>query len=195
MPNLEPQAALETAAANLMQASTPTGLGYDRLFCGRRYDGKPPPVARGKWYVAVWHDGSVQSGKAGALRTALDETFSFSVTITVELVQPFDRWVEHRDRLEEIANEVVALVQGDVYNNVLIDAANTLAGFRRADLAANATLPVGFYGGFAHDGKDALVEAGADWLNADPESGRCAIYQRLRFTGAARLQDLATLRG
>lgn len=176
-----------------MQTGTGSGgLGYDSLFCGRALDGRPPPLARGKWYAAVWSDNAIQSGLNGAGSTALDETFGLYVTITVELpLYSFDRWREARDALEQRARQVAVMIHKDVYANAIINEANVLGEMRRGDLASGAVFPVGFVRGLVWEGNDAITEAGADWLNAAPDSDRVAIYQRLRFGGAARIQNLA----
>jgi hypothetical protein len=186
---LQPQAALEQATVNLMRTAVLSGgLGYTSLFCGRQFDGNPPPVARGKWYAAVWHDGVTPIGRNSAATTALDETHGLYVTITVELVQPADLWVQHRDELEAKARAIATLIHGDVYNNVIVNAANVLAGFRIGSTPGADR--VGFVRGLAYEGGDAIVEAGAEWLGGQPDSSRCCIYQRLRFGGAIRIQAL-----
>lgn len=189
---LDACAALETAAVNLMRASLLSGgLAYDPLFCGRRFDDKPPPFARGRWYAAVWSDDAVEIGRAGANNTALDESFAINVTVTVELVEPADRWVVHRDALRQRRNEIRVLIGKDVYDNRVINAANVLASLRRGDPASGATQSVGLYRGLAFLGADAVVTAGPEWIGGEPDSNRCFLYQRLRFGGAMRLQDWA----
>lgn len=191
---LEEQAALETAVVNLMRAATAdSGLAYTTLNCGRMFDGRPPAVARGRWYAAVWGDNSGARSENNAMRTALDEAYTVYVTITVEMVLPFDRWVEHRDFLEAREHEIKAMIHRDIYNNIVTNAANVLAGFRRADLAAGATKNVGFYRGLSYESSDPVQAVGAAWLNADPDSGREAVTQRLRFGGALRTQNLANM--
>lgn len=187
---LEPQAALEVAVLAQLRLSTGEGgLAYDPKFCGRRYKGYPPPLCP-VWYAAVWSDLSVQSGANRAMRSALDESHSVFVTITVPCSKPFDRWIEHQDLLERKRNEIRAMVHGDAYDCRIANAANELAECRRADLAAGATRPVGFWQGLAYEGADAIQECGPDWFQGDPEAARpmVGLAQRLRFSGACRMQ-------
>jgi hypothetical protein len=191
---IDVEAALEQAVVDLMRTATDSGgLGYTALQCGRQFDGRPPPVARGKWYAAVWSDHAVQVGANGGQLTAMDESYSLYVTITQELTQPSDYWVRHRDELRARANDVKALLAKDVWSNAITIAANALADLRRGDLAADATQAVGLIRGLAYEGSDPVTEAGADWLSADPQSGKSAIYQRLKFGGAMRVQSLANV--
>lgn len=193
MEPLEPQAALETAVTDLMRLSVASGgLGWAIIQCGRTFDGRPPPLARDPWYAAVWHDGSRQSGGMGAQTTALDEEYGLYVTVTVELnIDAFDQWVQRRDLLEKKCNRVVDLIHKDVYANAITNAANELAGFRRADLAAGATQEVGLFRGLTWQGTDSVVEAGAEWLSAQPTGDKYCAYQRVRFGGVARVRNLA----
>lgn len=189
---LEPQAALETAVLNLLRRPADQGGGgFGDIFCGRRFDGRPPAVARGKFYLAVWSDGSVRSGDSRAQATALDETYGLTVTATVEGVQPFDRLVERRDELDRLINRVRAIVHRDVYANGVINEANELAGLRRGDDYGGGR--VGFVRGLAYLGRDQVQEAGPDWFGGDPERGPVGLRQAARFGGATLIQSLATL--
>lgn len=193
--SLEPQAALESAVLHFLTLDTVSGgLAYGAKFCGRRYKGYPPMLCP-IWYAAVWGDGAVQSGTNRATRSALDETYSVYVTLTVPCSLPFDRWIEHQDFLEEKRNRIRALIHEDAYNCAIINRANTLGEMRRADLASGATQPVGFWQGLAWDGADPIQEAGPDWFQGDPEAAnpKVGLTQRLRFVGACRMQDGANM--
>lgn len=189
---VEPQAALEQAVVNLMQASTGSGgLAYPSASCRRMLDGQPPPLC-GLWFVSVWSDNRIDAGPV--MQTALDRYFSVSVTITVRLVQPFDRWLAHRDELAVKANDIVALVHEDRLNHVICNAANTLAGYR-ASGSPNGTSVVGFCESLVFDGADAIQDVGPDWFHASLEQGErnCGLAQRLRFGRCRHIQALGNM--
>lgn len=192
--SLEPQNALEQAVVNLMQTSTGSGgLGYTSANCGRMFDGRPPPV-HGLWFASVWYDGqrAVSQNRSGS--TSLDEEHGVYVTVTFSCVKPFDRWFEHRDELELKANDIRSAIHKDIYNNSIINAANTLAGFRSAS-ATPSSSNVGFFQGLRFDGMEMIQLVGPDWFNASVDSRRLqvGIAQRLRFRGAMRIQNLANM--
>lgn len=185
---LEPQAALETAVLNLLQTSSGSGgLGYTSANSGRLDKGMPPANCP-PWFVCVWHDGSRQAGPNA--RVCLDEYHAVFVTITVQLSLPWDRWTTHRDALEAKVNDIRALVGKDAYNHVIVNAANTLAGYRTSQ-TPDGSSRVGFCEALAFAGADAIVEAGPDWFHAavDSRPDLCGLYQTLRFDRCRRTQD------
>ena len=89
---LDPQAALEEAAAELLRKAH----NWTPAQCKRMFDGTPPPL-HGHFFVAVWSDNARQTD---GQRTQLTEYFQVLVTISVRLdATPFDRWVQRRDEL------------------------------------------------------------------------------------------------
>lgn len=189
---LEPQAAIESAVTTLLTTAViGGGLGWDTKFCKRMLDGQPPPLC-GPWFASVWHDGSRQAGPTGNVN--LDEIHAFSVTVTVRLVQPFDRWVQHRDELETKVNDLRALIFTDRLNHVIINAANTLAGFRAANVP-DGTNWVGFCEALKWESCEPIQEVGPEWFHANVDQGdrNCGLAQRVRFKGPRRVQTLANM--
>lgn len=188
---LQPQAALEEAVLGNIRDSAPTsGFSYDRVNSGRMYDGQPPPRC-GNIFLSVWYDG--QRGTLGQ-RTHLSELFGVYLTLTLRFVQPFDRWVHHRDDMEARANAIKALICQDTWNYSIIIDANKRAGFRTSSQPDNVS-PVGWCEPLVFQGFDPIQDVGADWFHADP--GRVSerdvgIAQRIKFGMAKRIQSLAT---
>lgn len=184
------------AIVTILQTATdsdPAGLGWTSRECGRGVDGRPYPKFGGEWFATVWHDGSRRAGPDVA--TCLDEEHGVSVTVTVRANRiPFDRWHDYlRDQLEYRCNQVVALIGRDTYNNRVINAANTLAGFRNAGSPDGGVTRVGFAGLFVWQGTDVIEEKGPDWFSASLEQHDiCGLAQRVRFGGIRRMQDWAT---
>ncbi len=177
--SLQPQAALEAATA----AAIRSGLGYTTRTCARMLNGQPPPLAP-LAFVAVWHDGSRQQTST---RTSLDEAQGVYVTVTVLTVQPFDRWLVHRDDLERRLNAIRELIHNNVYDYYLSRAAGVLAGYDQ-----NPSQPIGFREALAYLGFDRVEEHGPDWLNAAPDSGKTSLSQTVRFGRSRRIQATLT---
>jgi len=177
---LQPQAALETAVRNAIR----TSLEYPDAQCQRTHAGMPHPRA-GNVFVSVWYDGQRDS----EMRTCLNEVFGVYVTVTVRAVQPFDRWVIHRDDLEARLNAIKALLHADSYNFAISRAAAVLAEFDGTGQA------VGFREALWFRGFDAVQEVGPDWFSAsiDGPNVPVGLAQRARFGGARRVQALATM--
>lgn len=187
---VSPQAALEQAVVNLLRSAG--GMGLPASKCGRSVlDGQPPPVM-GPEYVAVWS----KSGKRPGQALARDQVLSVMVTVTVRLALPFDRAVEHRDRLEALCDSVVDLVALDRHDFRVCRAANTLAGFRSAG-APDGISDAGFCEPLAWQGTDDAVEVGPDWFHATLEQAdrNCGYAQTVRFGGARLIKDFAYLVG
>lgn len=187
---LNPQAALEQAVLAAVQTVASDGYSYDRVNSARMFDGQPPPRC-GNVFLSVWYDG--QRGTLGQ-RTYLSELFGVYLTLTLRFVQPFDRWVHHRDDMEARANALKVLICQDTWNYSIISAANTLAGFRSSG-GPNLGAPVGWCEPLVFQGFDPIQDVGADWFHADP--GRAGekdvgIAQRIKFGMAKRIQALPT---
>lgn len=191
MERLEPQAALETAALNLLLS--PEGCAYRADQCSRMADGRPEPRC-GVLFLSVWYDGGVEVGASKAALTALDEDYGVYVTVTVRCVLPFDRWYKHRDDVERHANRVRAALHADIYDHRVINAANELCDRRRSDVPD--VRPVGFHRGMGYVGRDPIQMVGPDWFNAHidaPGPPPVGMAQRVRFRGARLLQNLANM--
>lgn len=188
---LSPQAALEQAVVNAIQAMTGGDFTYATdAYCRRMYDGHPPPLM-GNYFVSVWYDARRDSS---AKRTYLDELFGVYLTITLRFVQPFDRWLVHRDEMEARANALKVLICQDSYNYSIINAANILAGFRSSGQSP-ASQPVGWCEALVFQGYDPMQEVGADWFRAHVNSTSLrdmGIAQRLKFGLARRVQSIPT---
>jgi len=189
-PPLQPQAALETAVLNALLAQAPAGLEYPASQCKRMYDGQPPPKA-GNVFVSVWYD--AQRGSLGQ-RTYLGELFGVYITLTLRFVLPFDRWVQHRDDMEARANAIKVLICQDTWNYSIINAANTLAGFRNSGTGSTQA-PVGWCEALVFQGFDPIQDVGPDWFHAHVEHAaerNVGIAQRIKFGMAKRIQAILT---
>lgn len=184
------QAALETAVANAIVAAaitTPATITAAR--CKRMYDGRPEPRC-GNWFISVWSKNGRQTQPPG--RAYLDELFSLKVTITTKFVKPFDRWIEHRDELELMANTIRALIHKDGLDFSVIRAAMTPASFTWD--VNNVTDPVGWCEGLVFEGMDDMQDCGPAWFSGktDAPAVDCGASQTLRFGKARRIQNSAT---
>jgi len=174
------QAALELAAVSLLRRT----LGYGQATCDRMFDGTPPP-RQVNFFAAVWGDNS--RGTLGQ-RTNLSEIFGLYVTLTVRVQGAPDRWVQQRDRLAHEAQAILDTLAPDARDYRVIQAANTLAGFRSAGQPGG---PPGWVLGLCFGGMDPIQEKMADWIAADPATaeGVQALAQTLKFVGAQRLRS------
>ena len=180
---LDMQAALEQAAVHLIRQ----WCGYREQECGRTFDGRPPPMAPNV-YAAVWHDGARQS----EWRTGLFEVFALSVTVTVRCVQPFDRWVVHRDDLETRLNLIAELIHKDTHNNLVSNAAESLAGL------TGPQRPNGYSEGLKFIAFDPVEVQGPDWFHAELDRATnrdVGLSQRARYGDNKRLRRNSNLRG
>lgn len=184
------QAALEQAVANIIVAAAITSPATMNTRNVRRmYDGRPEPRC-GNWFISVWSKNGRQAQPPG--RAYLDELFSLKVTITTKFVKPFDRWLEHRDELEQMANTIRALVHKDGLDFNVVRAAMVLASFTWS--AANVTDPVGWCEGLVFEGMDDMQDCGPAWFSGktDAPAVDCGASQTLRFGKARRIQNSAT---
>lgn len=188
---LLPQAALEQAVVGRLRlAEADGGLGLGEHYCGRTYDGSPPPSC-GNYYVAVWSDNQRES--VGQSKTCLDQILGLYVTVTYRTGhQPWDRWVAVRDELEAMANGVIVCIGKDVWDHRVSNAANALADLRTNDAGAH-TLAVGFREALCFRGADATQLVGPEWFKAALDKGdrNVGIAQRLGFFGARLIQGWA----
>ena len=129
------------------------------------------------------------------MRTCLNEVFGVVVTVTVRFVQPFDRWVKHRDDLEARCNAIRALVHSDQYDFRTTRLANQLAGF---DSFANRSrsAPIGFREALMFEGLDPIQAVGPAWFKAELEGAALEVgaAQTIRFGKSRRVQALVTER-
>ena len=187
---LQAQAALETAVVNALLAAPPAGLESPSAQCARMYNGQPPPKC-GNVFLSVWYDG--QRGTDNQ-RTKLTELFGVYITLTLRFVLPFDRWLRHRDDMEARMNAIKVLICQDTWNYSIINAANTLAGFRSSG-TGDTTKPVGWAEALVFQGFDAIQEVGPDWFHARVEHATekdVGIAQRIKFGMARRVQYIQT---
>lgn len=177
---LEPQAALEQATLNALRNE----LGYTDRTSGRTFQGHPPPLA-GNVFASVWWPGRRQS----LSRTCLDEVQGVYVTLTLRLVKPFDRWIEHVDDLERRCNAVRALLHNDTLTYDICRAAAVLAVYDTDD-----TRPIGFREALMFEGLDDYEVVGPDWFHGhvDGKSQDVGLKQTVRCGKARRLQAIAT---
>lgn len=179
---LEMQAALEAAVLNAIRAS----LGYTDRDSARTIDARPHPRCGAVW-LSVWSDGFRESKQRGAL----DEVVGVSVSVTVRLSGPFDRWVVHRDDAEARLNAVRALVFKDTLNHSIINAAAALAGLEASNQTDN-TKRIGYREALAFTGYDRWQLVPADWFEAKGEK-MAGVVQTANFGRARRVQALATM--
>lgn len=185
---LFPQAALETAVlrtiAALPDASTRTAKGSVPN-AGRTFDGEPPPGCGPLW-ISVWSGGDRKSQS----KTALDQVFGVSVTVTLRAVLPLDNWVVLRDRAERLHCLILAAIHRDCLNNTILREASAL-------LAADGTgQKVGFREALMFQGLERCQRVGPDWFSADVERSTPAdagVAQTANYHGAKLLQALATM--
>lgn len=189
---LEPQAALETAVVNsIVAGGAPGGAAYPASQVKRTGDGAPYPDA-GNVFVAVWSDNNrPNTGQ----KTRFEELFSVYVTISIRYTQPKDRWLSHRDDMEERANSIRALIGQDQLNFATINAANVLAGYRSSGDQVTVA-PAGWVESLLWLGMDAIQQVQAEWFSAAPGSGQykyVGIAQRLKWGQAKRVNAVASL--
>lgn len=174
---LQPQAALEVAVRDSIRAAL--GLRADQCDC--MFNGQPPPRC-GLRFVSVWYDNQ----RTNRSPVALDEIYGVYVTVTVRITLPFDRWIQHRDDVEALANAIRAVVQRDSYNFLISAAANNKAGFDRP------TTPIGFRGALVFDRFDPLQVASGPWFGAKPDAKDQGLTQTIRFGKSRRVQAQLT---
>lgn len=191
MANLQPQAALEQATLNALLASGAPGGGViPASQCSRMFDGQPPARC-GTVFYAVWSDAARRNE---GHKTSYSELFNVSITVTIRLAQPADRWLIHRDDLEARVNAAVFLIGQDQQNFSIVNAANALAGFRSSGGPATGA-PPGWVESLLFAGLEAVKVIGPDWFQAatDSDSGKpSGIAQRIRFEGARRIRGIMT---
>jgi hypothetical protein len=179
---LQPQAALEQACVNALVEAFPAY--YRSATCRRLFDGEPPP-SMGLYFVSVWSPG----GRDSNSQASMDEMFSMSVTVTVKFVKPFDQWVMHRDQLELHCTRIRALLHGDCYNNAIIRAANTLAGFD--DFAdSEPTFHVGFRECLTYSRLEDVKLQGPSWFKSNVDQPDVGASQTVKFGKVRRVQNL-----
>lgn len=191
-PFLPPQQALETAVLNaLIAQGGPGGAPLPRSQCKRTYDEQPPPF-QGNVFYCVWSDGAViNQGQ----KTRYEELLGCAVTVTVRFTKPFDQWLEHRDDCTARCYAVRDLIGLDQRNFSIINAANTLAGFRSSGDQITAA-PPGFVESLFFSRIDPMRNAGPDWFHAvtPPESLRqVGVAMTVRFINAKRIRRVTTV--
>jgi hypothetical protein len=175
---LPPNAAIEQACVEILRAT----LGYQVGDCDRSFDGRP--TARGGLlFVAIWSDMARQSRS----RVALDETFGVSATVTVQGVEPQDRWHLARDRAELQLNRVRAAIHGDTWGGAIRRRANELAGLGDA-----ASRNVGFSEALYLLSVESWQERGGDWFGGRGQQAGLSITAR--FGGMRLVQSVPTAR-
>jgi hypothetical protein len=188
--------ALCLAAVDLIREA----LGYRPAECEFMPDGMPP-ASCGRFFVAVF-----RGGQSSADRNSLDRAFELGVTVTVRLGGPPDRsgrvdlLREAQDGLEDRCEELIALLhmseslRARANEHLLSQPAPRVA--RGVGTVYGFSEPPGFQGDSGEP-----TRQGPEWFSASPASegqrgapAPSGYSQELRFGGARRLQDIATLR-
>lgn len=177
LPTLGPQAALEQACVQLLREQ----LKLDDYQCARQFDGKPPP-ASGDLFYSLWSKGARRS----LSRESLDERFGVSLTITLRMRRPRDRWLVDRDEMERLMNEARALLHGDTLDQRVINRAGELAGRSQDD-----TRHVNFCEPLVFSSLDAIVVVGNEWF-ASGRGENAGLAQTAHFVNARLIQAIAT---
>lgn len=162
-------------------------LGYDERTCDVRADGHPRQDM-GDVYVAV-HQGTTRQG----MDNALDEYFSFSLTLTMRVTVPLDR----------VGDRLLALkLAGDAGFNrkaerlrsffhmawgVIQDANNYISQW-----SSDAHSVYGFCEPARYRGMDVPSLVGGEWFTADPDAQDTGLRAELRFEDARRFEAIAT---
>jgi len=155
-------------------------------------DGHPPPKNAG-WYLAIHQD-----GERGDMLNALDEYYSFVLTLTktVDGVP--------RDRLGDklLCNRLARTLAKETGFNARAQQIKTFLHMNWWVIGLANQLLVEMYAaeyvvnGFcepAHWYDTELPRlVGGEWLSADPESADTALVAEIRFRDARRLQAIAT---
>lgn len=161
-------------------------LGYDVITCDVREDGHPPPRC-GDVFVAVH-----QSGSQSVMDNALDEYFSFSLTITMRVTIPLDR-VGDKLLAKRLARKVGMNARADTFRflhmnwAVLQDANNNLVV-----LNPNADLIYGFCEPARYKGLSEPNLVGPEWFMAEAGDQSVGLVGVLSFADARRLQAMGT---
>jgi len=166
---MTPQESLELAVVAAIQ----NDLGWTGAanFVARTFDGEPPP-RMGHLFVAVWSDNSQGTHS----RDFLERDFKVFVTVTLRCSFPFDRWIEHRDDLNDRVERIIGLIHKDLSAHSITNAAEV---FYSPD-DDHFIEALGFVGA------DAIRVVGAEWFKVEPSSGQIGIAQTLRFGGNRR---------
>lgn len=167
------------------------GFGWDKINCAVTPDGRPPPRCV-DWFLAVHQD-----GEHGDMQNALDEYYSFMLTLNM-VTTKFPR-----DRLGEtavVSRAALTLAKESGFNA----RAQQLKTFLHMNwfviFAANNWLlklyeQANVVNGFAEpaqwDYTDKPALRGGEWLASDPNAQDCVLTAEIRFKDARRLQPMA----
>lgn len=188
---LATRAQLKIAPASPAQSG---GLGLTQTEVEDMFDGEPPPRC-GKRFFSV-HRG----GRTNSARHSLDEEYTFYVTITLRVNEPFDKigvsllsqFQTAKNGLDVLADQVRSVIH---MSYPIMNAANATI---LADVSTQTVPPATVYG-FSEPpvfmGDDDPRRVGASWFNASVEDANppIGIAQTLRFGHARRLQPLTNI--
>lgn len=167
--------------------------GYEDAVCDVTFDGRPHPSC-GPVFVAI-HKGSRSNRDAGTGRVALDQRYEVQVTVTMRQGPvPFDRlgtdlMIEAVDGLEPRVDAIIAAVQQDAYDHVIVRAANAMLA------SMEPGPPLGFVLGLAYLSDGPEREVGGRWFHATGREQAEGIATTIRFGGARRIQSLLNMNG
>ena len=158
---------------------------YGKTACDVRDGGEPPPRCGDK-FVAV-HQGDSSSD----MQNALNELFSYSVTLTMRVTVPLDR-IGDSLLAKKVAREIgfnrrcEALRSFLHMNWTVLGEANTLL----CELANDDYLVYGFCEPAMYASMELPQFVGGEWFGAQPDAKDIGLKSELRFERCRRLQAL-----